>query len=268
MPKKFNYVYKTTNLITGKSYIGSHCTDNIDDNYIGSGRLFLKSVRKNGKENFIREILEICIDASLARLREEFYISEFGTLEPSGYNLSPVGGIGFNGSFHSGATKEKMSKWQKGKTYEELYGPEKAAEMREKQSLAKLGKNTPRKNKGHKQELIEKYGLKEGVERYNSFIEKQRSSHEGKEWSKDQMIFMKEKMKGKEPWNKGKTLKSYSKERIQKTRNAQLEVFYKNLDKDKIEIIRQLNKKVSISEICHKTGYHFNKVKRIIKEIL
>ena len=90
MSKEFNYVYLTKNLITGKGYVGSHCTNNIDDGYIGSGRLFLKSVRKHRKKNFIREILEICIDASLARSREEFYISQFSTMAPSGYNLSPM----------------------------------------------------------------------------------------------------------------------------------------------------------------------------------
>ena len=49
MDRKFNYVYVTTCLINNKQYVGSHCTDNIDDNYIGSGRLFLKAVRKHGK---------------------------------------------------------------------------------------------------------------------------------------------------------------------------------------------------------------------------
>jgi len=177
MSKKFNYVYKTTNLVTGKSYVGSHCTDNIDDNYIGSGRLFLKSVRKHGKKNFEREILEICIDASAARMKENYYIGEFETLDPSGYNLCPDGGIGFKGASHSEATKEKMSKWQKGKTYEELYGPEKAAKMKKKQRLAKLGKSTSRKGKGHKKQLIEIYGKEEGNRRYNEMINKQSISH-------------------------------------------------------------------------------------------
>jgi len=177
MTKEFNYVYLTKNLITNKGYVGSHCTNNIDDGYIGSGRLFLKSVRKYGKENFLREILEICIDASLARLREEFYISEFGTLDPSGYNLAPKGGIGFNGSFHSEATKMKMSKWQKGKTYEELYGLEKAIEMKQKQRLAKLNKTTSRKGIGHKKQMIEKYGEEEGALRYAEMLKKQKETH-------------------------------------------------------------------------------------------
>lgn len=55
-----NFVYITTNIINGKQYIGSHATNNINDGYIGSGRIFLKAVNKYGKQNFQREILEEC----------------------------------------------------------------------------------------------------------------------------------------------------------------------------------------------------------------
>ena len=203
MSKKYNYVYVTTNLVTLKKYVGSHCTDNIDDGYLGTGRLFLKSVKKHGKENFRREILEECFDVSTARLRESFYIETMGTLDPSGYNLCPHGGIGFKGASHSEATKEKMSKWQKGKTYEELYGPEKAAEMKRKMSEAKKGRTTPRKGKGHLKEMIEKYGDEEGLRRYKEFLQKQRESHIGKKQSKDHIDKRMESMG--EVWNKGKT---------------------------------------------------------------
>jgi len=107
MAKKFNYVYVTTNIINNKQYVGSHCTDNIDDSYIGSGRLFLKAVRKYGKENFRRKILEECSTDLLAREKEGFFIDQIGTLDPSGYNLSPKGGIGFKGATHSPAQLEK-----------------------------------------------------------------------------------------------------------------------------------------------------------------
>jgi len=35
--KKYNYIYKTTNLINGKIYIGVHSTNNLKDGYIGLG---------------------------------------------------------------------------------------------------------------------------------------------------------------------------------------------------------------------------------------
>lgn len=58
--KKFHYIYKTINLLSGKYYIGMHSTDDLDDGYIGSGNRLRLAIRKHGKENFKREILEFC----------------------------------------------------------------------------------------------------------------------------------------------------------------------------------------------------------------
>ena len=55
--KKYNFVYKTTNLINKKIYVGVHSTDNLDDWYLGSGKRLLLAIRKYGKENFKREII-------------------------------------------------------------------------------------------------------------------------------------------------------------------------------------------------------------------
>lgn len=55
--KKFHYLYKTTNLLNNKFYVGMHSTDNLEDGYLGSGLRLRRSIRKYGKENFRLEIL-------------------------------------------------------------------------------------------------------------------------------------------------------------------------------------------------------------------
>ena len=52
-------IYKTTNLINGKYYIGKHETDDINDDYLGSGIALLAAIKKYGRENFTKEVLYV-----------------------------------------------------------------------------------------------------------------------------------------------------------------------------------------------------------------
>ena len=89
--KSFHYVYLTENKINGKKYIGQHSTDNMDDGYIGSGRKLLKEIKKYGKKNFTKKILEYSDNADELDSLEKNYIKKYNSLAPNGYNLTRGG---------------------------------------------------------------------------------------------------------------------------------------------------------------------------------
>jgi len=89
------YIYKTTNLLNGKIYIGLS-TQSVEEStsYIGSGKRFLEAVQHHGKENFIKEILQYCTSIETLRRAEIYWIKRFNSTDRSiGYNLSPGGDL-------------------------------------------------------------------------------------------------------------------------------------------------------------------------------
>ena len=152
-------VYITANLVNGKQYVGDHSTENINDSYKGSGLLILRAIKKYGKENFEREILEICESKQEAFNKQEKYINFFNTLKPIGYNISPKGGHNVKNCF-SEESKRKISESLK-KTYKEK--PELIENLREKATgriLSEEVKLTLKGRKSHRKglSLVEEYG--------------------------------------------------------------------------------------------------------------
>ena len=79
MPRKqhiYHYIYKTTCKVTRKFYIGMHSTSNLEDGYLGSGKILKRSLNKYGPENHSKEILEFLPDRNQLKEREKNLIDE------------------------------------------------------------------------------------------------------------------------------------------------------------------------------------------------
>jgi hypothetical protein len=237
-----HYVYLTTNLINGKQYVGDHF-GKIYDNYLGSGKIIIQSIKKYGKKNFKKEVLEFYNTKQEAFNGQTKWINEYDTLSPKGYNISPSGGVGVPNSFHSNVTKNKISKSKKGVLLSEehklnlskakkgnLYpniGKAKKGKVLSEEHKLKIGKG----NKGRIKTIEEKEKIRNSLIGHKvsaSTKEKISKSNKGKQaglknpmagksfyeiWVKkygkqiadEKLINYKNNKKGLIPWNKGLT---------------------------------------------------------------
>lgn len=84
-------IYKITNLINNKIYIGKHQTNNLDDDYLGSGKMLQRALKKYGKENFKREILFTFSSEQEMNQKEAELVTEDFCAREDTYNICPGG---------------------------------------------------------------------------------------------------------------------------------------------------------------------------------
>lgn len=81
-------VYKTTNLVNGRFYIGVHGSSK--HSYYGSGKLIKAAIKKYGKENFTRTTLYSNMNEEEAYLIESMVVVTVDQ-NPMSYNIEPGG---------------------------------------------------------------------------------------------------------------------------------------------------------------------------------
>ena len=177
-------VYKITNKINGKVYIGQtkfaiekrfaeHCNWKCKS-------LIHKAIQKHGKENFSLELLATCTDRDQLNDAEIYFVDYFQSLSPSGYNLET-----------GGNAQKEVSK-----------------ETKIKQSIAHIGQPgywTGKKLcKSHKEKLVAERTGKKRKPHSEEHKAKLSAAHKGKKMSEEACIRMSKAHKGRAPWNKGR----------------------------------------------------------------
>ncbi len=204
-------IYKTTNLLNGKTYIGQHITEDLEnDPYIGGGTHFKRAVRKYGKENFSREWIFIFdnfeeMDNKEAELVDEEYI-----LEDDNYNHKTGGKQA--GKYHENSKKqisESLKKYfkenpdvQRGKKKKPL---REEAKARISNTLKERYENQVHHLKGT---IAWNKGVKTGKPSWNTGISTGPMSEEQKiqisKTLKEKYVHKEHHRKGKPSWNAGK----------------------------------------------------------------
>lgn len=86
-------IYKTTNLLNNKFYIGKHVTTDPNDHYLGSGNIILRAIKKYDKHNFSKEIILFCKNEKEMNEKEKDIVNESVVNNLDCYNLK-IGGHG------------------------------------------------------------------------------------------------------------------------------------------------------------------------------
>jgi group I intron endonuclease len=102
-------IYKTVNVLNGKFYVGKDERNKPD--YYGSGINLNRAIKKYGKENFIKEVLEYCSTKEELIEKEKYWIKETKAQE-LGYNIADGG---WGGNTYDEETRQRISKQFRGR---------------------------------------------------------------------------------------------------------------------------------------------------------
>lgn len=86
----YGYIYKTTNLINGKIYIGKR-KGKFTASYKGSGKYLRNAVHKYGADNFSVEVIEYCESLVVQNERERYWIAYYRSVGAKMYNIADGG---------------------------------------------------------------------------------------------------------------------------------------------------------------------------------
>ena len=99
-------LYKTTNIVNGKYYVGVSNGNN--PSYKGSGTALKEAIKQYGSKNFLREVLESFDTEAEAFTREAEVVNEAFVSNRNTYNIK-VGGKGGTGQLKTEEHRKRIS---------------------------------------------------------------------------------------------------------------------------------------------------------------
>ena len=192
----FGYIYKTT-FPDGKVYIGQKQSGFFCQSYFGSGVYVKRYIKKYGTDDLKVEVIDWCESLEELNQKEIFYIKEYNSIMPNGYNIAVGGGCGntFAGKSKEelNEIKEKMSKSRKG--VPNLKNKKPCPEERKKKISETLKLYYNSLTKESRNFIYGKHHL--GVKQSNEEREKRKKSLTGKKKPESFKIFMSKLHSGK-----------------------------------------------------------------------
>lgn len=185
----FHTLYETLDCDNGFPYVGAHSTNDPYDDYLGSGYILKRAIKKKGRDNFVKFIIGVFPTREALMEAEKAIVTPEFVKRRDNYNTAQGGRAPMLGITMSLESSEKKRRAMRG----HIKSPETRAKLR----AANLGKTlTPE----HRAKLSE--------------------SHKGHKPSAETRVKMSKRMmgntygKGNVPWNKGKPCDEETRRRL------------------------------------------------------
>lgn len=261
-------IYKITNLITGKCYVGfskdaaRRFKRHISLATQGVNRRLYDSMRKHGFENFELLILDTCETKEEAQLLEKEWIKELNSLMPNGYNMTRGGDGGY--TLGAWTDEERVALYRQ--QAESRIGTVVSDETRRKISEAHLGKTMPIEMRHHLSKIMKQIG-----HRPSSPQKGRPSNMKGKTHTDDARRKISEARMGKtweDLWDDDYILER--KRKLTMSFTAENNPRYVNFHAlDKVNVLKFIseNKEKRLSDIPDHVGYSEFKIRELLRDV-
>lgn len=200
-------LYRITNLVNGKIYVGVHKTRNLDDGYMGSGKLIRCAIKKYGVENFQKEILETFETAAKMYEREKQVVTWEFLERNDVYNVCRGGHGGFE-FINKNKLNNSKNQYKKARQALGLKYPRGTTftrhteESKKKISRSLTGRAPTFAGRTHSYESRKK------ISDANKNLKGERNSQYGSFWITDGTVSKKCRGNIPEGWKRGRVIKS------------------------------------------------------------